>query len=45
MKKSRFTDEPLLKVRDPAAPFQGANLAAATKRGTTLEGRLTLAQA
>ena len=37
--------EPALEVREPVAPFQVAKPSAATKRGTTPEGRLTLAQA
>lgn len=37
--------EPALAVREPVASFQVAKPAAATKRGTTPEGRLTLAQA
>ncbi len=37
--------EPLLAVREPAAPFQVVKPTSATKRGTTPEGRLTLAQA
>ena len=37
--------EPLLAVRESVSPFQVAKPVAATKRGTTPEGRLTLAQA
>jgi plasmid stability protein len=37
--------EPLPAVRESAAPFQVLKPTSATKRGTTPEGRLTLAQA